>query len=215
MKTITPETYAAQFHSFWFPAAIKAPLVILIKEMRTEVDYDSDPNAEVNALHAVLSATRLLSGKTYVVMSEANVAVVSKLRSKRGLLPLGSPLRQLEHYHLEIPVAGNFSRLGVVLVLTERVNETEIYDLLNWVNGVFVVSPMAIEDVCTMASGWMAEEVAKPLCFNYDAIAASVAEHPEVSVVRYFPADNGRPETIVAVCSEVGIKQEMEAAVER
>lgn len=210
VRTITPESYDDRRDRFFFPVTIKTPLTILVKELRSEEDYDSDPCADENALHAILRFNESLPGSKYAVISGGEAAPVSRRRSRQGLLRPDSTLRKLKHYDLEVPFKDNHSRLGVVFPLPQAGCEDDPAPLLNWINGMMFTSSMTLEKVCGIAGKWLDGDVTKPLGFNYDAVADAMVEFPGTLVMRYFPADNGKNEIVVLAGHKALVNKEME-----
>jgi hypothetical protein len=206
MTIITPDIYDASKHSFWFPSVLKSPLVLLVKELRPEVIYDSDSQPERSALATIRNAAKSLPGRPYAVMADGRIGPKGGFRSRKGILPLQSPLRQLDHFDLEAPIGSGGSRLGVLFTLGYSVPAEDSGSLLNFVNGVLVFSSLPREDICAVAKDWLGGNETRSFGLNFDAIAVSLVNHSETIVLRHFPADNGRNEELVMVGNGISMK---------
>ena len=78
------KTIATEFH---FPEAVEPPLELLVKTLRSEVEYDMDTVAELSALRAISGLRDTCSAQClFLVYAEPKIAVRSRLRTKKGLL---------------------------------------------------------------------------------------------------------------------------------
>ncbi|WP_394390909.1 hypothetical protein [Shewanella woodyi] len=85
--------------------------------------------------------------------------------------------------------------------------------VLNWVFSFILLTKLDVEDLNGLVEGWVAKGGKSVLAFNYDAVAKDLLELSTTSVLRYFPADNGRDETLVVVGNREFIEERVQKCV--
>jgi hypothetical protein len=193
VKTIATE--------FLFPEAVEPPLEMLVKQLRSEAEYDMDTAAELTALHAIAGLRDTCSAQSwFLVYAEPKIAVRSALRSKRGLL-VGEKkvLSELQHCTFEAECGGNKTRLGAVLNLSSFYFKNSAGVILNYIDACFIVTSLNIQDVCKLAENWLEISESAVLGLSYARMAEDIRQGENFAIVRYFYADNTKPEILVAV----------------
>lgn len=193
MRTITTE--------FLFPEAVEPPLEMLVKQLRSDVEYDMDTDADLTALRAIAGLRDTCSAQSwFLIYAEPKIAVRSTLRSKRGLL-VGEKkvLSKLQHCTFEAECGGNHTRLGVVLNLCNFDFKSSAGVILNYIDACLIVTYLNIQDVCKLAENWLEISESAVLGVSYARMAEDIKKEANLAVVRYFCADNNRPEILVVV----------------
>ena len=67
------------------------------------------------------------------------------------------------------------------------------------IDACFIVTSLNIQDVCKLAENWLEISESAVLGLNYARMAEDIRQGANFAVVRYFYADNNRPEMLVAV----------------
>ncbi|OAV49912.1 hypothetical protein A6U98_14810 [Rhizobium sp. WYCCWR10014] len=213
MDIITENTYSSDQHAFMFAPTLRSPVVLLCESYRSEMEYDSDPQAETTALTAISQAAKSLSGNVFAVMAEANIAPISKLRSYRGCL-FSSPLKSIDHCDLEVSNGKGYSRLGAVISLDDARPDSDPVKILHFRTSIFLITPLDIEGVCRLAEAWMSGNDQGVLSLNLYAIAAHIAGNPDSMILRYFFADNGKSERVALIANETAVGDQARAFFE-
>jgi len=201
--------------TFFFDADVSDPLLLEKIGLRSEQEYDGDVCAEKTALKYMERISKCFDGNVYLVTASQDVGPANKLRSKKGVLWNEKKLRSLESYggEVEVEVGMGSTRL-VSLVKLEGFN----YDaaeaiVLNWVFSFILLTELGVEDLNSLVEGWVAKGGNSVLAFNYDAVAKDLLKLSTTSVLRYFPADNGRDETLVVVGNRVFVEERVQKCV--
>lgn len=199
--------------SFFFDADVVESLLLEKIGLRSGQEYDGDICAEKTALKYIERISKCFDGNVYLVTASQDVGPTNKIRSKKGVLWNEKKLRNLEAYSSEVEVGMGSTRL-VSLVKLESFN----YDaaeaiVLNWVFSFILLTKLDVEDLNCLIEGWMAKGGKSVLAFNYDAVAKDLLELSTTSVLRYFPADNGRDETLVVVGNRKFIEEKVQKCV--
>jgi hypothetical protein len=206
MLLIRPTDYDERKHSFLFPAKFPEPLILAVLELRSERIYDLELDTEAATLSAILDAARHLPGQPFSFLSQ-DTGSVNKLRSYRGIIPSRSSLRQLEHRRLEVQTAPNVSRLGAIVSLQGASLDDEAARLvLNYWNALIVVSKSDLNELRELAVSLMTNMESRYSRVNFRALALALGQCVDDFAMRYFPADNGRHETIALLFNESKIE---------
>jgi hypothetical protein len=212
MNVIRPANYDRIHHAFLLNAELKPPLILLNKTLRSEAEYDNDLNAGRTALKFLHSFSKCFQGNIYVVISGQQIVKSNSFQARKGVLSPQSYLRKLELR--EIPAANELSRLGVVVSLAGFDYNKEDQMLLNFSYGMLILSKQGLDDISPVVKHWLANESNALLGFNYDAVINDLLKFNNTAVMRYFPADNGRCEMLIAIGNEPFVTAEIQACLD-
>jgi hypothetical protein len=167
--------------------------------LRSEQAYDGDIFAEKTALKYIERISKYFDGHVYLVSASQDVGPISRVRSKKGVLWNEKKLRNLENYSSEVEVDVGSTRLVSLVKLDGFSYDVGEAIILNWKYSFFLLTTLEIKDLNGLVEGWVAKKRKSVLAFSYDAVAKDLLKLSTTSVLRYFPADNGRDETLVVV----------------
>lgn len=71
--------------------------------------------------------------------------------------------------------------------------------VLNYIDACFIVTSLNIQDVCKLAENWLEISESAVLGLNYTRMSEDIRQGKNFAIVRYFYADNNKPEMFVAV----------------
>lgn len=182
-------------HGFSFWVDLVDPLIIVENIMRSEAEYSSEENPHLFPLRILRRIRDACPFHLYLALSEGGISPVRKLKTYKGLLWGNEVLRAQDHREFEVAVAGkNLSRLGGVVSLDNF--DFVVYEnlLFHLVNSCIVLSSMAIDPMAEKVRQWLELDRKKLFGFDYARIAADLPACDSTSILRYFPADRGRPE---------------------
>lgn len=199
---------------FYFDANLADPLALKIRELRSELEYDKDVFAGKTALKYIERISEGIDGNVYLLTVSQDISPSNKVRSKKGVLWQEKELRRLDNRSLEIGFSDGKSRL-VSLVNLDGFN----YDVsealvLNWVFSLIILSTVSIDTLSKHIEGWLAKGDNSVLPYDYEVIAKDLASLDSTVVLRYFPADNGRPEMLVVVGDREFIEGNIEGPID-
>lgn len=183
---------------YYFNAAIDEPLILVLQTLRDESAYDADPNSEITALEFIEKISKCTSEKLYLIVAGDDVAPPSKLRTKKGALWGEGELRKLDNRNFEVLIDGNNTRLVSVVDLKDF-SYTSPSKVLYWISCMLVLSTLDLDELVSVVSEWISRDRKSILPYNYNAVAKALLNLESTAVLRYFPADNGKPESLVAV----------------
>jgi hypothetical protein len=184
---------------FYFDADIAEPLVLVKKKLRSGLEYDADASPEKTALKCLKQISERFDGNVYLLTASQASGSRSKIRIKKGLFWGEKELRNLPARHWEVDVADGVSRIVSLVDLKGFSFDEGEGILLNWVFSLIVLSPLDIDALGDHVKEWIATGSESILAYDYSAVAKSLAFLDSVAALRYFPADNGRRETLLAV----------------
>lgn len=208
MELIALENFDPKIHLFLLPVSPRAPIRVLVKEFRSEDAYDADEHPSRTAMSAILRAGGFLSGSLYSVLAELDSARITRLRSHKGILPLHSGLRRIQHLNVEAKMENGYSRRGAVISLGEAMPLEESKILLSFRTGILVAAPLDISDISKLAERWMSGMDDRFLSLDFDSIVESICGDPRIVVLRYFAADNGKRELVALIYHDGERKEE-------
>ncbi|GLR04325.1 hypothetical protein GCM10007906_19120 [Vibrio hyugaensis] len=185
--------------AFFFNVDLSDSLFLEKIKLRSEQEYDVDQCPEITALKYIEKISHCFDGNVYLVVASHDIGPASKLRLKKGALWSNKELRNLEGYSGEVEVALGSTRLVSLVNLEKFDYESEGEAVLNWAFSFILLTKLDLESFNGLVEGWVAKGEKSVLAFNYDAVARDLLKLSTTSVLRYFPADNGRDETLVVV----------------
>lgn len=200
--------------TFFFDADISDSLLLEKFGLRSERDYDGDVRAGKTALKYIEEISKCFDGNVYLVTASQDIGPAKKIRSKKGVLWNEKSLRNLERYSGEVEVGMGSTRLVSLVKLEGFDYDTAEATVLNWVFSFILLTKLNIEDLSGFIEGWVAKEGSSVLAFNYDAVAKDLLGLSTTSVLRYFPADNGRDETLVVVGNREFVEKRIQKCVQ-
>ena len=199
--------------SFFFDADVSDLLLLEKIGLRSEQEYDGDVCAEKTALKYIQRISKCFDGNVYLVTASQDVGPANKMRSKKGVLWNEKKLRSLESYGREVEVGIGSTRLVSLVKLEDFNYDAAEAIVLNWVFSFILLTEIGVEDLNSLIEGWVAKGGNSVLAFNYDAVAKDLLKLSTTSVLRYFPADNGRDETLVVVGNRVFVEERVQKCV--
>jgi len=199
--------------SFFFDADVSDLLLLEKIGLRSEQEYDGDVCAEKTALKYIQRISKCFDGNVYLVTASQDVGPANKMRSKKGVLWNEKKLRSLESYGGEVEVGMGSTRLVSLVKLEDFNYDAAEAIVLNWVFSFILLTEIGVEDLNSLIEGWVAKGGNSVLAFNYDAVAKDLLKLSTTSVLRYFPADNGRDETLVVVGNRVFVEERVQKCV--
>lgn len=182
----------------YFPAELGGLLKMSVRELRSEPEYDADTCAEKSALKYLLKLQQCFNGEFFLATS-SRVAQRDRIRSYKGVLWGDSVLQSLKHHEVEIDLGGGNTRIVAVVNLDKFTFTTSEDLLLNWGDSLMFLTDIGLDDMMECVQNWIARGSDAYLAFDYEAIAKDLRCMEATVVLRYFPADNGRSEVLVAV----------------
>lgn len=108
-------------------------------------------------------------------------------------------LSELQHCTFEVECGGSKTRLGVVLNLSSFDFKNSVGVILNYLDACFIVTSLNIQEVCKLAENWLEISESAVLGLNYARMAEDIRQGKNFAIVRYFYADNNKPEILIAV----------------
>jgi hypothetical protein len=203
----------ADDRAFFFNADVSGSLLMEKIELRSEQEYDADISAENNALKYIEKISSCFDGNVFLVTASQDVGPTNKIRSKKGALWTEKKLRNLECYSGEVEVGMGSTRLVSLVKLEDFDYDSAEAIVLNWVFSFIILTKLDVEDLNGLVEGWVAKCGKSVLAFNYDAVAKDLLNLSTTSVLRYFPADNGRDETIVVVGNRAFVEERVQKCI--
>ena len=193
--------------AFLFTESMGPSLALKTKILRSEESYDEDQDAQQTALNYILQIREECSEyHMYLVYTSSGINPLSAVRSHKGLLYKCKDLALLPHKRLEVDCGERRTRLAVVIDLGVYQQGACAHMVLSYSYGCIVVSPHSLEYISNLALRWIARSEKSVRGIDYSAVATDLVSDQKLGVVRYFVADNGSPELLVAVAQR-GILQ--------
>ena len=189
-------------YAFYFDADIVQPTVVLNKTLRTEPEYESDDNAEKTVLASVKKVFNGFNENAYLIIGSQDIAVHSKLRKKKNTMFNDKRFQQLDRRDIEVSISGDKTRFVSVVDLKDCRYDEQVSFLLNWKYGFIMLTDLDIDVVVSLSESWLAAESNNILAFNYGVAATDLNEYEQSLILRYFPADNGKSESITVIGKE-------------
>jgi len=183
---------------YYFNAVVQAPLLLKLQTLRDELAYNADSCPEITALKFIEKISKCFKGHIYLINIGSDIAPPSNLRAKKGALWGANELRKLDNRSFQILIDGNNTRL-ISLVDLKGFSYESPSKVLNWMSSMLLLSTLDLDELASVASDWVSKEQESVLPYNYDAIVKTLQSLESTAVLRYFPADNGKPESLVAV----------------
>lgn len=193
--------------AFLFTESMGPSLVLKTKILRSEESYDEDQDAQQTALNYILQIREECSEyHMYLVYTSSGIKQFSAVRSHKGLLYNCKDLALLPHERLEVDCGEGRTRLAVVIDLGAYQQESCVHMVLGYSYGCIVMSSHPLTYVSNLALRWIARSEKSVRGIDYSAVATDLESDDKLGAVRYFFADNGSPELLVAVAQR-GILQ--------
>lgn len=202
-----------KYNYLYFGGDIAEPLIIRKKVLRSEFEYDADVFAEKTALKYIERISECFGGSSYLLTASQDIAQPSNVRTKKGVLWQERELRKLDSRDLELDVFGGKTRLVSLVDLNGFGYDASEAAVLNWMFSLVVLSTMDIDVLSGHIEGWLSKGDSGVLAFNYDAVAKSLISLDSTVILRYFPADNGRRETLVVVGNKNFIEENIDTCI--
>ena len=199
--------------AFYFNADVSGSLLLEKIELRSQQEYDDDISSENTALKYIEKISNCFNGNVFLVTASQDVGPTNKMRSKKGALWTERKLRNFECYSGEVEVGMGCTRLVSLVKLEGFDFDSAEAIVLNWVFSFIVLTKLDVEDLNGLVEGWVAKNGKSVLAFNYDAVAKDLLELSTSSVLRYFPADNGRDETLLVVGNREFVEKRVQKCV--
>lgn len=187
--------------AFYFCGQIAPPIVARIWRFRSEDEYDADEQAETMARNLVRSFARCIEQRAILLLT-SDIGMPTAVRSKKGVLWDHKAIRQLQHIAFESECENGETRLGAVVDLSEFSFDCDSSALLNWGQGMIVLSNEPLETVRMLVEQWISRTAKDVLAYDYDAVAASLQQNGKMGILRYLPPSSSRSETVVIVANE-------------
>jgi hypothetical protein len=186
-------------HAFLFSAHLVDPIVLAKSVLRSEAEYGTDEHARKTALKCVGKVCRLPDKKIYVLKAGYQAEVPNKIRTKKGNLWRENELQEFECRHSEIDVGDGLTRFFSLLDLEGFDFKTLDSTILNYLYSLIIITNLDIDELHMNVESWARMGKHPGIAFDFDAVVSSLLRLDSTAVLRYFPADNGRHEMIVAV----------------
>ena len=183
---------------YYFNAAIDGPLSFSLQILREESAYDADLAPETRALKYIENLAKRSAENVYLIFAENDMAPSSGLRMKKGALWGDCQLRELDNRSFEVLIYENYTRLVSIVDLKDFSYDSPS-KILNWMSSLLLFSNLNLDEISLLVREWFSKDRKSVQPYNYDAIAKTLCNLSSTAVIRYFPADNGRPESLVAV----------------
>ena len=206
MDVIDPGT-AWEERAFYFSGKLESPLDIKVWHFRSEEMYDAEEQPEVTAMNLIRDIAKCV-GRRPVLILFSDQEPPSALRSRKSVLWGYDELQRLPHIVFEVECGHSKTRLGAVIDLSCFSFRSSSSAVLNWGNGIIVLSMDTLDNVKQLVEHWVSKRSDDVIAFDFDAIANSLHHNVELGVLRYLPPSNSRPETVVVVAEEAFVDQE-------
>jgi|GEM_PF-3057628 len=210
MIKIYPLEFDRSSNAFILPAQLRSPLLLLIKNLRSELKYDKDPQPKKTALKVIQSFTERLRGQVCAVIVSQHLSKSGSFRERKTLSDLGKIFADSELLELKYSNTDGHERLGVIVSLANYSYDINEDILLNYGYGMIVLSQRPIASLRDIISTWVSQGGDSLFGFDYEVVVDSLIKNEDITVIRYFPADNGRPEVLAVIGNEVFVKQNVE-----
>lgn len=183
---------------YYFNAVVDAPLSFKHHTLREESAYDADSNTEITALKFIEKVSICSKENIYLIIAGNDIAPSNGLRTKKGVLWGESKLKKLDHRNFEVIIDENNTRLMSIVDLKDFSYDSPS-KVLNWMSCMLLLSNLNLDKLAGLVSEWVSKDRKSALPYNYDAVAKTLHDLESTAVLRYFPADNGKSESLVAV----------------
>lgn len=200
-------------YAFYFGGKLSDGLVARIWRFRTEREYDFDQYSVLTAVsivHGVVSCV----GKRAFLLLASDVGTQTALRSKKGVLWNYKGLRERPYLESEVKCSNGQTRLGAVVELSADCMTSDTKPLLNWGQGLIVLSSGSLTEIARLTSQWVSADSSDVLAFDFDAISETLRRDSTLGILRYFPPDNSRTEAVVIAADKSFVSEEMCRCVE-
>lgn len=181
---------------FYFDDLLTSGLNLEYRILRSELLYSSDESPEVAALDYLKSLSSVFDGFMYLVVASHTSEQQTLLRRKKGIFWNFKPLKKLNNITSEVFYESDKSRLVGIVDLSGFNYDSCEQALLNWTSSFIILSNKKIIDMTKYIDTFISEDQESFIPFNFKSIANAINKLGETSVVRYFPADNGRHEVL-------------------
>lgn len=184
--------------SYYFNAVVDAPLSLKMKVLREESVYDADINTELTALKYIKKISECIKENIYLIVTGSDVAPPNRLRTKKGALWGENELRSLDHRNLEVIIDGSDTRL-ISIVDLKSFTYSSPSKVLNWIDCMMVLSSLDLNSLAGMVGEWVSKNPKTILPYDHKSVSKDLCRLESTAILRYFPADNGKPESLVLV----------------
>ncbi len=186
MKTYTQETSIDIYGPLLGEITLASGLIIVEIELRSELNYIKDRDARKTALTYISAITSNLSCNFFYLLADNNIAPVTKLRSKKWERKYVKLFND-DAITFEVEAYEAKTRLGVLLNLHKYAYDYEIDNLLNWLNGVFILTSYDYKSTANIVPDWISK-VKSGLRIDYQSIVRDLSAMNEIVIMRYFLA---------------------------
>lgn len=186
-----------QHDYYYFNADINDPLVMLNIKLRLG-ECRKSGIAEKSALKYVKEVVECFDGQAYLLTVSPEVGKSSLLRTKKGVLWKAKKLQSFKRLNFEIDV-GVGTRIASLVDLKEFDYDISESLILNWMYSLIIITEYDLEFLSEYVKQWIEVKTNKILPFDYSIIAQDLLTLRTASILRYFPTDNNRNESLILV----------------
>jgi len=200
MEVIDSET-TWEDRAFYFAGHIVSPVAAKLWHFRSEDEYDSNERAETMAMNLIRSFSKCIEKRAFLLLT-SDIGLPTAVRRKKGVLWDHKTIRQLQHITFETECEEGKTRVGALVDLSGFGFDCEPSALLNWIQGIIVLSDEPLETVEKLVKQWVSRTDRSTFPYDYDAVAGSLQQNAMMGILRYLPPSGSRPETVVVVANE-------------
>lgn len=180
--------------TYLFDADLPEEISLSKITLRSEEEYDSDFNAHITALKSIQRINNCFKGNTFLLLVSRS-DIVNSIRSKKGILYNYKEYLKFKSNNFEFK-NNNKSRLVSIVDLKNFDYSEPLPLMLNSIHSLFVFTELEMEFLEDRIQKWVSKDDKSSFLFDYNSIGKNL---DNAAVLRYFPADNGKSETIVVV----------------
>jgi len=181
---------------------VSKPVLMLAKSIRSEREYQADPNAAAHGLELARRATSCVKGRPFVFFVTPSPELRSSVRTKKGLLWDYPDMKELDARHGEVEADEKYSSLTSLICL-EKYGFCDPNSFIgNWRQSVLLVSDLSIDELFSNTPSWVHTTSKGGIPLDFEQMFSDLERLSNTAVLRYLAAYNGRDETIAAVGHE-------------
>jgi len=170
-----------------------------IFRLRSEYEYIQDKNTEEKALSYLKLLLKKPHENIFLITAELSANMPSKVRSRKRLLEEKKQLKNLESAGFEIQVCANRTKFLSIAKLNNFNYDYNPLFMLSYMHSFILVTPANLSDFSSLCIKWLDKKKHSVIAFDYNLIISDLVNMPHTTLLRYFFADNGKPEALAFI----------------
>lgn len=183
-------------YQLYMRGTLKETEQIKLISLRNETSYNADPEPEVKALRLLVDCFEGSKLKVSFLWASDDTGKTSAVRLKKFSIASRKVFGLYKREEHEVFVDDSKSRLVSVVELDDFSEKPLPEEVLHSGTGLFVISS---EDKHFEISDQLVSKEYSSSAFDIRGILDLSGEDSDVCLMRYFPADNGRDESILLI----------------